>query len=156
MRLTDRVLFYLKDQHMTTRIEMAVNPGETERLAILRPLRAFNHSHLGDPQAQTIALLVRDEHSNDVIGGLYGDIFHGWLFIELLAIPEQARGQGVGSRLMNMAEAVARDRGCAGIWLDTFDFQAPAFYERHGFSQFGHLDNFPAQHQRFFYQKRLG
>jgi GNAT superfamily N-acetyltransferase len=141
---------------MNTRIEMAINPGEVERAAILKPLRAFNHSHLGDPDASTLALLVRDEHTDEVIGGLYGDVFHGWLFIELLAIPEQARGQGTGSRLMKMAEEVARDRGCVGIWLDTFDFQAPAFYERHGFTQFGHLDNFPVAHQRFFYQKRLG
>lgn len=141
---------------MSTRVEMAVNPGDVERSAILKPLRAFNYSHLGDPKAETIALLVRDEPSDEIIGGLYGDIFHGWLFIELLAIPEQARGQGIGSRLMTMAEDVARDRGCVGIWLDTFDFQAPAFYEKHGFTQFGHLDSFPAEHTRFFYQKRLG
>lgn len=140
---------------MNMRIEQVVNPGDAERSAILKPLRAFNHSHLGDPHAETLALVIRDEQSDQIIGGLYGDIYHGWLFIELLAVPEQGRGKGIGSRLMSMAEEVARERGCVGMWLDTFDFQAPAFYERHGFSQFGHLDNFPAAHQRFFYQKRL-
>ena len=137
------------------RIDIAINPSEDERSAILRPLRAFNVAQAGDAQAEAVALLVRDEQSNEVIGGLYGEIFYRWLFIELLAIPEQARGQGTGSRLMQMAEALARDKGCVGIWLDTFDFQAPGFYQQHGFTEFGHLDDFPPEHKRFFFQKRL-
>ncbi|WP_171408443.1 GNAT family N-acetyltransferase [Pseudomonas aeruginosa] len=140
---------------MNARIEITVNPGENERSAILKPLRAHDFSKAGDPKSESIALLVRDEQTNDIIGGLYGEIFYRWLFIELLAIPEETRGQGTGSRLMNMAEDVAREKGCVGIWLDTFDFQAPAFYQRHGFTEFGHLDDFPPQHKRFFFQKRL-
>ncbi|MDH4581846.1 GNAT family N-acetyltransferase [Pseudomonas sp. BN415] len=140
---------------MSTRIELTVNPGEDQRAAILKPLRAYNVSQAGDPKREAIALLVRDEHTNEIIGGLYGEIFYRWLFIELLAIPEQARGQGTGSRLMNMAEDVAREKGCVGIWLDTFDFQAPEFYQKHGFTEFGHLDDFPPEHKRFFFQKRL-
>jgi ribosomal protein S18 acetylase RimI-like enzyme len=141
---------------MTTRIEMMVDPGEEERLAILRPLRAYNLSHGSDPKPETIALLVRDEQTDEIIGGLYGEIFYRWLYIELLAIPEQTRGQGVGSRLIRMAEDVARERSCAGIWLDTFDFQAPSFYERHGFTEFGRLNDVPPEPKRFFLQKRLG
>ncbi|WP_271408380.1 GNAT family N-acetyltransferase [Pseudomonas sp. Q1-7] len=140
---------------MNTRIELAVNPGEDERAAILRPLRAHNLSRAGDPNAETIALLVHDEHTQEVIGGLYGEIFYRWLFIELLAIPEQSKGQGIGTRLMEMAEDVAREKGCVGIWLDTFDFQAPAFYQKQGYTEFGHLDDFPPGHKRFFFQKRL-
>ncbi|WP_342245916.1 GNAT family N-acetyltransferase [Pseudomonas sp. OTU5201] len=140
---------------MSTRIELTVNPGEDQRAAILRPLRAHNVSQAGDPKREAIALLVRDELTIEIIGGLYGEIFYRWLFIELLAIPEQARGQGTGSRLMNMAEDVAREKGCVGIWLDTFDFQAPGFYQKHGFTEFGHLDEFPPEHKRFFFQKRL-
>jgi GNAT superfamily N-acetyltransferase len=140
---------------MSAHIEVSVNPGDEERAAILRPLRAYNLAQAGDPKPEKIALLVRDEHSNEVIGGLYGEIFYRWLFIELLAIPEQARGQGTGSRLMDMAEALAREKGCVGIWLDTFDFQAPAFYRKHGFSEFGHIEEFPPGHKRLFLQKRL-
>ena len=140
---------------MSMRIEVSANPGEDERSAILKPLRAYNLAQAGDPKPEKIALLVRDEDSNEVIGGLYGEIFYRWLFIELLAIPEQTRGQGTGSRLMDMAEALAREKGCVGIWLDTFDFQAPAFYQKHGFSEFGHLDDFPPGRTRFFLQKRL-
>ncbi|MGC5698848.1 GNAT family N-acetyltransferase [Pseudomonas sp. NFXW11] len=140
---------------MSTRIEVRFNPGADERSAILRPLRAHNLAKAGDSKAQSIALLVRDEHSDEIIGGLAGEIFYRWLFIELLAIPEETQGQGTGSRLMDMAEDIAREHGCVGIWLDTFDFQAPEFYQRHGFSEFAHLDNFPPGHKRFFFQKLL-
>ncbi|MBU1283855.1 GNAT family N-acetyltransferase [Pseudomonas sp.] len=140
---------------MSNRIDVMLNPGEAHRSAILKPLREHNRSQAGDPKPETIALLVRDEHTDEVIGGLYGEIFYRWLFIELLAIPEHTRGQGIGARLMNMAEDLARAKDCVGIWLDTFDFQAPAFYEKHGFSAFGQLDNFPPEHQRFFFQKKL-
>lgn len=140
---------------MNARIELTINPGEDERAAILKPLRAHNVAQAGDPQAQTIALLVRDERSHAVIGGLYGEIFYHWLFIESLAIPEQARGQGTGSRLMSMAEELARERGCVGIWLDTFDFQAPGFYQKQGFSEFAQLGEFPPGRTRFFFQKKL-
>ncbi len=54
---------------MNTRIEMTVNPGEEELAAILRPLRAHNRSRAGDPGREAIALLVRDEHSNEILGG---------------------------------------------------------------------------------------
>lgn len=140
---------------MSSRIDVTMNPGDEERAAILKPLRAHNRSQAGDPKPESIALLVRDEHTDEVIGGLYGEIFYRWLFIELLAIPEHTQGLGTGSRLMCMAEDLAREKGCVGIWLDTFDFQAPAFYEKHGFSAFGQLDNFPPGHKRFFFQKKL-
>lgn len=140
---------------MKTRIELKVNPEADERSAILRPLRAYNVAQAGHPEPESIALLVRDECTNDVIGGLYGEIFYRWFFIELLAIPEATRGQGIGSRLMEMAEDVAREKECVGIWLDTFDFQAPDFYQKHGYTEFGHIADFPPTHKRLFLQKRL-
>ncbi|MEE1886664.1 GNAT family N-acetyltransferase [Pseudomonas carassii] len=140
---------------MAIRIDMMVGPGEEERAAILKPLRAHNTSRAGDPKPESIALLVRDEVTDEIIGGLHGEVFYRWFFIELLAIPEQTRGQGTGSRLIRMAEDVARERGCVGLWLDTFDFQAPEFYKRHGFTEFGHLDDFPPGHKRFFLRKQF-
>ncbi|MNJ78333.1 hypothetical protein D3C77_760620 [compost metagenome] len=56
---------------------------------------------------------------------------------------------------MKMAEDLAREKGCVGIWLDTFDFQAPGFYQKLGFTEFGQLEDFPPGHKRFYFQKRL-
>jgi GNAT superfamily N-acetyltransferase len=140
---------------MNVRIEHTGNPTEEDVLAILTPLRAYNVSQAGDAGAEKFALLVRDEDGDQVLGGLHGKLLYRWMFIELLAVPEQARGQGLGTRLMAMAEELARDKGCVGIWLDTFDFQAPEFYRALGYSEFARIDDYPPGHSRFFFQKRL-
>ncbi|MET0774975.1 MAG: GNAT family N-acetyltransferase [Pseudomonas mandelii] len=139
---------------MTLRIEQSLNPTDEERQAILLPLRAYNASKAGVSTQETFALLVRDENG-EILGGLYGRVFYQWMFIDLLSVPEQARGQGLGSRLMRMAEDLAREKECAGIWLDTFDFQAPEFYKKLGYSEFGQIVDYPPGHKRFFFQKRL-
>lgn len=139
---------------MTLRIERTDTPTDEERQAILAPLRAYNTAKTGGTVPELVAWLVRDEH-DEIVGGLYGRVFFRWLYIELLVVPEQARGQGTGSTLMQMAEELAREKNCVGIWLETFDFQAPEFYRRHGFTKVGQIDDYPPGHQHFFLQKRL-
>lgn len=139
---------------MNLRIERSQNPTDDEEQAILLPLRAYNASKAGVSVSEPIALLVRDEH-DEILGGLYGRIFYQWLYVELLSVPEQARGQGLGSKLMRMAEDVAREKDCVGVWLDTFDFQAPGFYQKLGYSELGQIVDYPPGHKRLFFQKRL-
>jgi predicted N-acetyltransferase YhbS len=139
---------------MTLRIEQSQNPTDEEREAILTPLRAYNAAQAGPGNPQPLALLVRDDNG-EILGGLYGRFFYQWLFIELLSVPEQARGQGLGSKLMQMAEDLARKKECVGIWLDTFDFQAPDVYKRLGYSELGQIADYPPGHKRHFFQKRL-
>jgi ribosomal protein S18 acetylase RimI-like enzyme len=139
---------------MELRIEQSQNPTEAEEQAILLPLRAYNASKAGVSKQEPIALLIRDEH-DEILGGLYGRVFYQWLYIELLSVPEQGRGQGIGSKLMRMAEDVAREKECIGVWLDTFDFQAPEFYKKLGYSEVGQIVDYPPGHKRFFFQKRL-
>lgn len=139
---------------MTMRIEQSLNPSDEERQAILLPLRAYNASKAGVSTQETFALLVRDDN-DEILGGLYGRVFYQWMFIELLSVPEQARGQGLGSKLMQMAEELAREKECVGIWLDTFDFQAPEFYKKLGYSELGQIADYPPGHKRLFFQKRL-
>lgn len=139
---------------MTLRIERSINPTDAEEQAILLPLRAYNASKAGVSVSEPIALLVRDD-DDKILGGLWGRVFYQWLFVELLSVPEQARGQGMGSKLMGMAEDLAREKACIGIWLDTFDFQAPEFYKKLGYSELGQIVDYPPGHTRFFFQKRL-
>jgi GNAT superfamily N-acetyltransferase len=56
---------------------------------------------------------------------------------------------------MARAEAWARQRNLAGMWLDTFAFQARPFYEKLGFTVFGTLEDHPRGSRRFFMQKRF-
>jgi GNAT superfamily N-acetyltransferase len=136
-------------------MEVSFDVTAQEREAILKPLRAYNISHVGDIRVEAVGILLRDPISREVVGGLYGGISLGWLFVELLSVPQEMRAQGAGRRLMRAAEELARQKGCTGIWLDTFSFQAPGFYRKQGFSEVGHIADYPAGHQRHFFQKRL-
>ena len=53
------------------------------------------------------------------------------------------------------AETEALRRRCVGVHLDTFDFQAPGFYERMGFEVFGVVEDHPPGHRRLYLQKRF-
>lgn len=139
---------------MTLIIEHKQDPTPEDREAILAPLRAYNVAQAGDGKSELLALVVRDEQG-EIQGGLFGRFFYRWLFIELLSVPEQARGDGMGSKLMRMAEDMARDKACVGIWLDTFSFQAPQFYQKLGYSELGQIVDYPPGHRRHFFQKRL-
>lgn len=139
---------------MTLTITAVADPTPAQREAILAPLRAYNLREGGNPGIHPVALLLTDAAGAEV-GGLWGRIAYDWLFIELLAVPESHRGEGHGEALMAQAEALARHHGCAGIWLDTYAFQARGFYEKLGFAVFGTLADHPRGQSRFFLQKRL-
>jgi GNAT superfamily N-acetyltransferase len=70
-------------------------------------------------------------------------------------IREELRGRGYGHRLLASAEDEARRRGAKNAYLDTFSFQAPGFYKKHGYRVFGELHDFPTGHQRYFLTKEL-
>ncbi|GLH19947.1 MULTISPECIES: GNAT family N-acetyltransferase [Pseudomonas] len=139
---------------MNLRIELTQNPTEEQRQAILQPLIEYNDAQTGGSKSEPFALMVKDQNG-EILGGLYGRMIFRWMFIELLSVPEQGRGQGIGSKLMAQAEALAREKNCYGLWLDTFDFQAPEFYKKLGFCQFGEIVDYPPGHKRHYFQKRL-
>ncbi|MES2532749.1 MAG: GNAT family N-acetyltransferase [Pseudomonadota bacterium] len=129
-------------------------PDEQARAAILDGLRAYNAEQTGISDHRLLAVLLHDE-AGRVIGGLWGRTGYGWLFTELLFVPDSLRGQGVGKSLLLQAEAQARERGCHGAWLDTFAFQARPFYEGLGYACFGEIEDYPRGASRFFMKKNL-
>jgi GNAT superfamily N-acetyltransferase len=127
---------------------------ESIRKQIIAPLVQYNDSKTSPGMHRPLAVTLRDASGN-VVGGLWGATAYGWLFTQLLVVPEFARGKGVGTRLMHLAEQEAIARGCHSAWLDTFEFQARGFYERLGYVLFGELANYPSGFSRFFLQKSL-
>ncbi len=132
---------------MDLRIEINEAPQEDDYQAVLAPLQAYNRAKAGFIETEKFAILIKDDEGATQ-GGLYAKISGQWLFVDLLIVPEAARGQGLGAKLMDRAETLARK--------NTFSFQAPDFYLRLGFSLFGELKDYPVVgHNRFFMQKRL-
>lgn len=139
---------------MTLRLTIPETPADEDRAAILAPLRAYNLAQAGDPRFEPVAIVLTDD-AGERVGDLWGKCAYDWLFVEFLAVPEAHRGAGHGAALMEQAEVIARARGCVGIWLDTYSFQARGFYEKLGYAVFGAIDDFSIGHQRFFLGKRL-
>ena len=137
------------------RIDVDEKPGPDVRQAILGPLADYNAGKVGSFRPEPVAVLLRHPDSGEIVGGLWGIVVADWLFVELLFVPEDCRTKGLGSSLMKQAEAIAARRGCVGIRLDTYTFQAPGFYAKLGYQEFGRLDNHPRGHQRVYYFKTL-
>lgn len=139
---------------MSARIVVVEEPGEAHRQAVAGPLGAYNAENGYPVDSRPVAILIENADGG-AIGGLWGRTGYGWLFVELLALPEEMRGGGIGSRLMAAAETVARERGCVGAWLTTFTFQARGFYERLGYALFAELEDSPPGDTRMFLRKRF-
>jgi GNAT superfamily N-acetyltransferase len=90
-----------------------------------------------------------------MLGGLIGAHLQRWLYVKLLAVSPEARGRGIGAKLLARAETLAREEGLVGIYLDTFEFQAPRFYLREGYSEIGRLPKLGDAPQRIWFAKEF-
>jgi GNAT superfamily N-acetyltransferase len=112
----------------------------------------FNLQFAEPDQHTLLGIFARNEMS-ELVGGLLGETFWRWLHVNLLWVHEGHRCTGLGTQLMARAEEEAIRRGCCHAYLDTFDFQAPGFYRKLGYSEWGVLEDFPPGHQRIFLKK---
>lgn len=118
-------------------------------------LAEFNRAVFGRVDAQTLDILVRNAESDDIVGGLLGHSSLGLFFLDLIYLPEDLRSVGTGSRIIALAETEARRRGCTAAFVYTVTFQAPGFYERHGYHRFGEIACPPDGATRIFFTKTL-
>lgn len=126
---------------------------ETVTIAIRSALIQFNLAHFPDTHIEPVILTVNRD--SQILGGLIGRIAYDWLHIELLWLDESIRKDNLGYTLMTDAEKIASNKGCTGIYLDTFSFQAPNFYLKMGYEIFGQIDDQPTGNVRYFLKKKL-
>ena len=118
-------------------------------------LSMFNAAATGRSDFYPLNIFLRGEQ-DEILGGLLGYVWSDWLFVSILWIDEQLRGQGHATKMMNSAEKYARERGCHSAHLDTLSWQARPFYERRGYELYSTLDDYPGPHKQFFLKKKLG
>ena len=117
-------------------------------------LYEFNRERTGIHDGKLFAFFLRDAEGN-VVGGADGWTWGGTCKLQHLFVPANARGTGLGTRLMQAVEDEARARRCRHILLDTHSFQAPDFYRRLGFELIGKIDDYPSGHGLLTLIKRL-
>ena len=131
-------------EHLLPHENSAVNAGFSD----------YN-AEQGQPGTRTPVALAAYDETNRFVGGLDGYLFFDYLTVSRLWVAASARRQGLGTLFMDAAEKLARQAGCVGSTLSTYDFQARTFYERLGYTVFGTLPNNPRGHERFFMAKVL-
>ena len=114
----------------------------------------YNTEQAGDDHGKNLCFVLEGS-DGQVLGGVIGMTYWNWLYISLMWLPEDLRGQGYGKKLLEFAEEEGRKRGAQFSYLDTFSFQAPGFYKKFGYQEFGILEDFPPGHTRYFMKKDL-
>lgn len=105
-------------------------------------------------QTETFLLAVRGE-DDALVAGCKGEISFVAMHLSDLWVAESRRGAGLGTRLLDEAETLARERGCSFLYLETRIPAAQRLYERHGYSVFGQLEKYDGTNTQVFLQKRL-
>jgi predicted GNAT family acetyltransferase len=139
---------------MGNKIEIETDPKKQDVAIVHDGLMAHNKAAAVDARYKRLTIFLRDE-TDAVVGGLVGETYWDWLYVETLWVDEILRHKGYATELMATAEAEALARGCKHSFLDTFSFQARSLYEGLGYEVFGVLDEYPGEHKRFFMRKTL-
>lgn len=146
------------------RFELIDEPSPELREAVNIHLRTFNLQAnpawyaarlLAENESRPLNLFALDEDGQPR-GGLFAETQFLWLKISILSIHADCRGQGLGTRLMNQAEAIAISRGCQFVYVDTMEYQAPRFYEKLGYTIVCRLPNWDSHgHAKVLMTKQL-
>ena len=118
-----------------------------------RRLDGYNSAHVAPSQKRRLSILARDD-ATGLIAGLSGETAWGWLYIRWLWVDSAYWRQGIAGSLLDRAEAEAKERGCVGAHIDTFNPTAVAVYKRQGYDVYGEIPGYVAGQARTYLQKR--
>jgi len=136
-------------------LELVHNPSVADVNLICAGLKIFNVHHLPELNERDLAIFIKAENA-EIVGGLVALTVCSIMQIKYLWIDERYRMQGLGSKLLLQIIEYAKSLNISSITLETYSFQAPAFYLAHGFVEVGKYTDYPAVGiNKLFYQKAL-
>ncbi|WP_166390584.1 GNAT family N-acetyltransferase [Nocardioides ochotonae] len=97
----------------------------------------------GIPPARELTVRIDDE-AGQLAAGVSGWTWGVAAGIAMTWVRKDTRGAGLGARLLAEFETVARARGCTHVFVTSFTFQAPGFYERHGYREIFRWEDVPS------------
>lgn len=136
-------------------LEVCETPDAAQLAPIAEGLNEFNELMTGINDRKPLAVFIKSSKTGEVLGGMQGRSSLGLLFIDLFYIPPALRKLGIGTDILRRFEDEGRKRGCTAACLYTISFQAPEFYKKHGWEEFGRIECKPDGTSRIFMKKRL-
>lgn len=127
---------------------------EKDRAEIYAGLLEYNFARIEDKNPKELGIYLENIQGKK-IAGLIGETHGNWLMVKFLWVDSSMRKQHIGSRILRQAETTAIERGCKFVFLDTFSFQAPEFYRKHGYKEVFSLEEYPLTGKRFYFTKEL-
>ena len=97
---------------------------------------------VGTPAARELTVQVLDA-DGELAAGVSGWTWGVTAGIGMTWVRADARGAGLGTQLLTSFEEEARARGCTHVFVTSFTFQAPGFYERHGYREIFRWEGVP-------------
>ena len=130
------------------------NPSKREIDFVRESLTQFNNEAVG-VDGHTPLNIVEYDNEGNIIAGILGGTYWGWMYVDILWVKESHRNKGIGTKLLLEAEKEASLRGCHHSHLDTMSWQAPEFYQKHGYDVVGILPDIPSGKQKYLLMKAL-
>lgn len=101
-------------------------------------------------------LTVKVERDGELVAGISGWTWGQAAGIGMTWVHENQRGTGLGTTLLGAFEKEAARRGCTRVFVTSFTFQSPAFYQRVGYEEIFRWDSVPtAGHDDVHMRKQL-
>lgn len=114
---------------------------------------AFNEKIVGE-RDKAFSIFLKNE-SGEVYGGVQAFLGSESVYIDLLFVEAALQKQGYGTQLLAAVEQEALKNGCVFSLVDTWDFQAEAFYLKRGYKRIGELKDYWLGHSKIFLRKDL-
>lgn len=93
--------------------------------------------------AEAEELTVRMEEDGELVAGVSGWTWGQAAGIAMTWVREDQRGTGIGASLLAGFESEAVERGCTHVFVTSFTFQAPGFYQRLGYEEIFRWESVP-------------
>lgn len=117
-------------------------------------LYEHNSAKLNRNDGALFSKLVKDENKN-IVAGIAGWTWAGACEVTHLWVNEHLRQNDIGKKLLEAAEAEAKNKSCRVIMIRSYGFQAPHFYKKNGYTISSVLRDFPPGHSYYVLTKRL-
>lgn len=114
----------------------------------------YNSVKIDNDDGRLFCRVVKDE-DNNIVAGIAGWTWANACEITQLWVDEKVRRKGIGEMLLEMAEEEAKNKGCVIVLVKTYSFQAPFFYEKHGYKTAYVINEFPKGHHYYALTKTL-